>query len=36
MGSMNLPDSAPMDLQFGSVGLLASQNYAQPPMVIIK
>ncbi|KAH9636485.1 hypothetical protein HF086_002185 [Spodoptera exigua] len=33
MGSMNLPDSAPMDLQFGSVGLLASQNYAQPQMV---
>ncbi|XP_022832773.1 GIGYF family protein CG11148-like isoform X2 [Spodoptera litura] len=33
MGPMNLPDSAPMDLQFGSVGLLASQNYAQPQMV---
>nr|XP_021184848.2 GRB10-interacting GYF protein 2 isoform X1 [Helicoverpa armigera] len=34
MGSMNVPDNAPMELQSGSVGIMANQTYGQPqPMV---
>ena len=35
MGTINIPDNAPLDLQFGSVGIMANQNYAPPPQMVI-
>lgn len=35
MGPINIPENAPMDLQFGSVGIMANQNYAPPPPRVI-